>query len=639
MTPRDAARAARLLRMADARTLDTALVDSLLLGAPSWLRAQAVLAVGQVNGTARLGALRTLTRDADTAVGANAAFALGLMPDSASIDALVGALARPTPVAVEAAWSLGEIGAPARFAIERGLEAPPNAAPVRAALLTAAARLRPVPIRLIAPFLTVPEAEVRRAAAYAIARPRAKDGVRALTALQRDPDAGVRAQVALALAKASTGDSLGRGAVDALRRLIADKDRLVRTNAVRSLATHGEDQQGAVLGAFADPDPNVRVAAAQSVRFALRAESAEWDSLWSEDTTYMVRRELLLSAARSSRAIAAAAPWASDPDWRRRAAFTQAEAIRAPLAVRAATLAAALKDGDARVRGDAVQLLASMADSADAGPRRRDVLLPWLTDRDPIVRAAALDGLRGGALAADAAIATQSYREALEDSEAAARVAALRLLAAAWTHDSAAFGTVGRLLLSALPPSVDPLERAEVTGVSPLASWRNAARVERPLAFYDSVVRTVLAPAVGGRRPRARLVTERGALTIELFALDAPLTVHNFATLARRGYFKGTRFHRVVPNFVVQDGDPRGDGNGGPGYAIRDEFNRRRYTRGSIGMALSGPDTGGSQYFICHSAQPHLDGHYTVFGRIVGGEAILDRIVQGDQLLRVELLP
>jgi cyclophilin family peptidyl-prolyl cis-trans isomerase len=108
--------------------------------------------------------------------------------------------------------------------------------------------------------------------------------------------------------------------------------------------------------------------------------------------------------------------------------------------------------------------------------------------------------------------------------------------------------------------------------------------------------------------------------------------VDNFMRLARAGFYNGLRFHRVVPNFVAQDGDPRGDGNGGPGYTIRDELNRRRYGRGAVGMALSGPDTGGSQYFITHSPQPHLDGHYTVFGRVVAGWGALDALVQGDRV-------
>ena len=96
---------------------------------------------------------------------------------------------------------------------------------------------------------------------------------------------------------------------------------------------------------------------------------------------------------------------------------------------------------------------------------------------------------------------------------------------------------------------------------------------------------------------------------------DAPLTVDNFIKLARSGYFNGVLVHRVVPNFVMQDGDPRGDGNGGPGWSIRCEINMVPYDRGAVGMALSGKDTGGSQWFVTHSPQPHLDGGYTVFGR------------------------
>jgi cyclophilin family peptidyl-prolyl cis-trans isomerase len=124
-------------------------------------------------------------------------------------------------------------------------------------------------------------------------------------------------------------------------------------------------------------------------------------------------------------------------------------------------------------------------------------------------------------------------------------------------------------------------------------------------------------------------------MELKLFATEAPLTVYNIVSLAEHGYFDGQRFHRVVPNFVVQGGDPRGDGNGGPGYAIRDELTRRRYGRGTLGMALSGPNTGGSQFFVTHSSQPHLDGGYTVFGELVEGGDVLDRIIQGDRIVRV----
>jgi cyclophilin family peptidyl-prolyl cis-trans isomerase len=231
--------------------------------------------------------------------------------------------------------------------------------------------------------------------------------------------------------------------------------------------------------------------------------------------------------------------------------------------------------------------------------------------------------------------ALQSYRLASADSANDARIAAVQFLAAAWRNDSAAFSDSLQAVIAALPTPLDPLERDAAVGLSPVRSWRAARTRPRPLAWYERVVREAILPGLAGTLPRAVLVTERGPITLALYALDAPLTVENFLALARNGYYRDTRFHRVVPNFVAQDGDPRGDGNGGPGYAIRDELNRRRYVRGAVGMALSGPDTGGSQYFITHAPQPHLDGHYTVFGVVVDGFEVLDQLVQGDPVLEV----
>jgi cyclophilin family peptidyl-prolyl cis-trans isomerase/HEAT repeat protein len=138
-----------------------------------------------------------------------------------------------------------------------------------------------------------------------------------------------------------------------------------------------------------------------------------------------------------------------------------------------------------------------------------------------------------------------------------------------------------------------------------------------------------------GRLVTATVVTGKGSFTIEFLPEDAPLTVDNFIQLARRGFFNGQTIPRVVPNFVVQAGDPRGDQNGGPGYQIRCEINEVPYQRATVGMALSGKDTGGSQWFVTHSPQPHLDGGYTVFGRVVAGMDVVDRIARGDIIRRV----
>ena len=138
---------------------------------------------------------------------------------------------------------------------------------------------------------------------------------------------------------------------------------------------------------------------------------------------------------------------------------------------------------------------------------------------------------------------------------------------------------------------------------------------------------------------KAMLTTEKGTFTIDLLPEDAPLTVDNFIKLARANYFNGLEVHRVVPNFVMQDGDPRGDGNGGPGWSIRCEVNTVPYERGAVGMALSGKDTGGSQWFVTHSPQPHLDGGYTVFGKVnETGMKVVDNIVRGDKILIVRIV-
>jgi cyclophilin family peptidyl-prolyl cis-trans isomerase/HEAT repeat protein len=138
-----------------------------------------------------------------------------------------------------------------------------------------------------------------------------------------------------------------------------------------------------------------------------------------------------------------------------------------------------------------------------------------------------------------------------------------------------------------------------------------------------------------GKRSTATVITNRGSFTIEFLTADAPLNVDNFIQLAKRGYFNGQTIPRVVPNFVVQAGDPRGDQNGGPGYQIRCEINEIPYERAAVGMALSGKDTGGSQWFVTHSPQPHLDGGYTVFGRVIRGMDVIDRIARGDSIRRV----
>jgi peptidyl-prolyl cis-trans isomerase B (cyclophilin B) len=127
-------------------------------------------------------------------------------------------------------------------------------------------------------------------------------------------------------------------------------------------------------------------------------------------------------------------------------------------------------------------------------------------------------------------------------------------------------------------------------------------------------------------------------IRIEFFPEDAPKTVENFVTLAKKGFYNGLSFHRVVPDFVVQGGCPKGDGTGGPGYQIKAEFNQQKHLRGTVAMARSQqPDSAGSQFYITYGATPHLDNNYTVFGRVVEGMEHVDRIKQGDRMTSVAI--
>jgi peptidyl-prolyl cis-trans isomerase B (cyclophilin B) len=135
---------------------------------------------------------------------------------------------------------------------------------------------------------------------------------------------------------------------------------------------------------------------------------------------------------------------------------------------------------------------------------------------------------------------------------------------------------------------------------------------------------------------RAIMETDKGTITLELFDADAPNTVANFVSLSKNGFYDGLNFHRVIPNFMVQGGCPKGSGTGGPGYRINCEINPNLHLAGSLSMAHAGPNTGGSQFFICHAPQPHLDGVHTVFGK-TEDMAVVNAIRQGDKIKSVKI--
>lgn len=139
---------------------------------------------------------------------------------------------------------------------------------------------------------------------------------------------------------------------------------------------------------------------------------------------------------------------------------------------------------------------------------------------------------------------------------------------------------------------------------------------------------------------KINMETSRGTIELELYPQYAPKTVNNFVFLTQQGYYDGVAFHRVIANFVIQGGDPTGTGAGGPGYKFEDETagNPLKHERGVLSMANAGPNTNGSQFFITHSPQPHLNGKHTVFGKVVAGIEVVDAIRQGDKMVKVTVV-
>jgi cyclophilin family peptidyl-prolyl cis-trans isomerase len=251
------------------------------------------------------------------------------------------------------------------------------------------------------------------------------------------------------------------------------------------------------------------------------------------------------------------------------------------------------------------------------------------------VRSVAADVVARAADLADLPALAAMYARTGHDSFPEAALSALAGILAIRKSGPAAQARVDREFLQTSSRPADYLIRrwAEDNWSEAADRWGAAYPIStgRTLEDYRDLVRRFLTASDSAARPHVIIDTEgRGPIEIELLGPDAPLTVANFLRLVDRRFFDRNRWHRVVPNFVIQDGDPRGDGFGGPGGAIRDEINRIRYDGPVLGMALSGPETGSSQWFINLSTQPHLDGTYTVFGRVVGGTATLPRITQGD---------
>ena len=554
-----------------------------------------------------------------------AAIAMGRIQSAAYVGPLTTALADPGPGVRDAAiFALGQCGMVEKVPEEavaavRGLLSSEEV--VELALAVAAlGKLAPADgPELLAPFLKHEAAPVREEAAHAMMRwqftpvwrgdaeePAAwpDETSTALADALQDPEPAVR--IAAAHAFSRYGDDR---ALDSLAGTGDDDNALVRLFAIRGVGRSGiPEAADTIAWGLTDPDPGVRAETVQAMGTLARYELLTVALV--DDESFHVRTNLAqaLGGAKSAASLQILRRLEDDLSSSVKAATIGSVSTRLGEGYRM-LLEAHLKDGRWPVR----------AAAAAAGGFPSAV-----SDEDPRVAAAALAGMEDKLADPDVAAAVRS---ALTSNDLAVRGSAAGLLEE-WPY----------------PDKVDLLKQvlAASTGVRLIelqAQVRDAldelgeqAPEEEPLPQEAE-----LPSRTFKTNPVVVMETSKGVMEIECFPADAPVHVANFVKLVEEGTYDGLIWHRVVPNFVIQGGDPEGNGWGGPGYTIPDEINRQRYGRGAVGMPKLGKDTGGCQLFVTHIPTPHLDGNYTIFGQVISGMDVIDRIEVGDIILKATL--
>lgn len=610
-----------------------------------------------------------------------AALALGRLRDPEAATTLVELMSSSSPeVRVEAAFALGQLALPATnkaliklFREEKDLEVrltliealskvtldslPPETDStlvvqlgddipiVRAEAALALGRLaqrnlkRPQWSEKLSALLQDKGEEVRWRACYALMRVADSTTAPALSNALQDRSARVRMQAARAL-----GVLAAHAAMPALKQVAQhDTDWRVRVNAATAL---GRIKYSAVEFSpahfpLADENLHVRSAALQALGNTLERLRKANSGFVADSCSALLQERIKENV---------------NAHWQERAAAVQAlvqllqlEALPSLLPLLNAEppqLRAALANTLAALAGDeaflALEKLAGEENTAvrlaalealakfSAQNHALPIYLKALQSNDPVLAATAAQKL--------AADSTQRFQHA------EGIVAAYRQVREALDAETAqmffnAMAQCGnRVAQPALEEALQAqdlvIARAAAEALKKLTGVNYAERLPRTIAATQPFTFAEIKNLKGAW---AEITTESGTFEVALLPEEAPLTVLNFVRLANRKYFDGQTIHRVVPNFVMQTGDPRGDGWGGPGYAIRSEFGRLRYVRGMMGMASAGPDTEGSQWFITHSDQPHLDGRYTIFGRVRKGMEIVDALHVGHKIVRVKI--
>ena len=595
-------------------------------------RSRACLALGRIGDPKTLDLLLSAAEDPTLRVRAAATFAIGEMEDRKTLAELglnpeeraAQALLRTfhgseREVITNAVEALGKLNW--RRSLET-LTQTPARLPVT---LASVARMKGVELASwVGDQMKSDDQDTRWAAIVTVEQlglPASPEITRSFINLTRDTNSFVRAAAARGLARAEPTQEI----VSSLTKLTSDFDPKVRMESVRAIAQLQTDRALEVsISALNDPNENVRITAVEAMAgFRNQQAISVLQSLrFKNSPVAWVAEQTLATFAPNDalffRELTGVPPAYNNPPAMK--AFIQS---LGKLSSEKATglLVELWRSKEEHVEPIRPLVLRSLAEQGIAD--LRPYLTVALKDPDWAVRRIALKMMPQPEVKTCFVV----YQQALAKPATAVRIAAL---------DAAARGHRGvelrKFLLTAL---VDPDRLVRICAVKHLQILYDedhsqqigpaAARYTRE--DYQRIARTL--------KRKLKIDTSAGTLDVLLDYEHAPLTAENFFELAQSGYFNGQRFVTVVPNQLIKAGDPRGDGQGGPGYTIRCEMNTRPFLRGSLGMALESKDTGGSQFFICLSPQLLFDGRYTNFGRLSSGDDVIDRITTETRILRV----
>lgn len=675
----------RILRAEDERRWDDDL-RSLFRARNANVRTRAALAAGRIgNEDSVADLIGLLQHDDEPGVRAMAAFALGEIESPLAADALAKVLKDGGELSARAVEALGKITA--ALPKEQEARARELGAVVLGALsfevrrrsarneltilpaLTAVLRAKPQNAgAIVAEFLHYPDPRIRADAANTLGRLKLKDGNDQLRKLvTSDPDPIVRANAARVLGV--TEDKAAFVAL--LDRALKDKDSRVRVSAIRALGqlkdARAKDallKRTELLSAHGLRDRPAETNEALEIATTLGRILEGTSDVEALGWLAVIRQWLGHTAPEVEIALARLSPIVYLAGVGIGSSATDKTRAQETILVNwkaASSLAQGL--------GEIAELPASTQNKDLLSSKAQEILKAMLDYRNSGVTINTLVAVHSEYAIPDVLRAYAAFkpkdldevlRKHLRESDAIIRATAADLLGEFPPNE-----TVTRALVAALPVALadKQLNDAALSILDSLAKQKTAKAnqaIKTALNSQDYLIRRravalLKANSAGdfssrigivqtrnttadyeraidlmGKQINAVVTTDKGSFTIRLLPDEATLNVDNFIQLGKRRYFDGITVHRVVANFVIQDGDPRGDGNGGPGYQIRCEINEVPYARGAVGMALSGKDTGGSQWFVTHSPQPHLDGGYTVFGNVIAGMDTVDNIVRGD---------